>query len=201
MAENETANAIAQKIAPRLAQGEKILWCGKTEKASTTAERNEKPIDFALLAIFPVAAIMILVPFITQQSAGVSIIMGGVLFGAVIGEIVIVSLIRMLGGRRESYAITDRRFLMLTESGVLVRSVDLEKLYNFRHSQSGRNIGYVYAQVARSTEVNTKSRYICIRGVPQPAVVSGILSGAAANALRNRPAPSVVGVKDIFKGK
>lgn len=200
MAENETTNAIAQKIAPKLEQGERILWCGKTESGTTNAERGQKPINFGLLAIFPIAAVIMLVPFVTQQGVGTSIVLGGLLFGVIIAVIVIVSLIRMLGGKQESYAITDRRFLLVSENGFFLRNVRLEKLYDLRYSDSGRQLGYVYAKVVRTagTKDNVKTRFIQLRGIKQPAVVYGILKEAVVKASGNKPAGPVNGIRDLI---
>lgn len=205
MAENTTANSIAQMIASSLEEGETILWCGMTDSGSTAAERGQKPVGFILLAIFPIVAVITLVPFITQRDMGASLGFAALVFGMMIMGTVMVSLIRMVKRSPERYAITDRRFLLVSKNGLFLRNVRLERLFDLNYTDSGRQIGYVYARVVRTagSKDNLKTRFIEIRGIRQPAVVykilwDAIVKDAKKRGAKNRPAAPINGLRDLI---
>lgn len=183
MFENDGANVLAEKVNKKLKDGEKLIWCGKTEKGTTPSERGVILLDF----IFPIFVIGVLLkPISDMYSSGdadekKSAVFAGVLF---IGVCVLI-LCNSLFGIREIYAITDRRLLIMTSGGFTKKSVALESIFDICFTESGRQIGCIKGRKLRppASSNSYKKKYIAIRGVKSPAKVCNLLSDAVAAAL------------------
>lgn len=161
-------NEIEKLFVPKLADGEYVLWCGKTEKNANSKEKGTG-CSTGCLPLGIVAA-LILFP----------------LFGMVSIGVIVMCIIMMKnnGSKDRAYAITNCRYMSCKNGSY--KSVPLSMISNVTSFASPRKIGYVMFRVDQQPYQKQKSVTASdgIFGIKEPENVKQILKNAIDNTRR-----------------
>jgi hypothetical protein len=161
-------NETEKLFVPKLADGEYILWCGKTEKTANSREKGTG-CSTGCLPLGIVAA-LILFPLFGMVSIGVIVMC--------------IIMMKSNGTKDRSYAITNYRYLSVKNGNY--KSVPLNFISNVTSYSSPRNIGYVMFRVNQQSPQKPKNGNGTdgIFGVKEPDRVKQILKDAIDNIRR-----------------
>lgn len=161
-------NKLEAAFAAELEPGERILWCGKTEKGANSVEKGTGCIgDFCVVMIIFSALMLILFP-----------VLGFVLI------VFMVYILREVNVKNRAYAITDKHFIMLNRKKFY--SVPIGSIGNVTYRSSPRNIGCVFFTLlstgnSEETKLNFNNGIFAVK---DPERVCRIMKDAIAGSIK-----------------
>lgn len=173
---------ISEKLSSKLKDDEQILWCGGTVSDATPKERGVTIFSYILPVIW--IGIVSKVTFDYFKTAPVTgqketifmIIFFGLFYLAGINMI-----FSLFTRKKQYYAITNRRALVMSKRGSVRRSTPLTYFRYVMHSDKGRNVGVV--RFVRSGSGSNK--VMAFTAIENPAAVRGIAENAIEQAKTN----------------
>lgn len=165
---------ISEKLSSKLKDNEQILWCGCTVKGSTMFERGYSWLKLIFVIIWTLAAAGIMV-FLLKNAVYEPIDVFWILLFSLLFIISgVLAIWKIIFGKQEFYAVTNRKFYRLSSNGFLTASVMLKSFRIVSYREYSFERGYIKANLKRVTR-KSKRKLIYIRGINDPRSVYDII--------------------------
>lgn len=181
--ENAEGARIREMFAPRLEDGEKIVWCGSSMEKMTMRERGMSTghlvLPVFLVAVCIILAVVILV-CMSRMGVILTVLSAAGVFVLFYGSVILLH--RVLFGAKNLYVVTNKRLYMLNSKGKIEVALELTALSNIYATPGRRNTGTVSMRNS-SVGKHANMTYVNLMGIEYPTKVCDIITEAVDNAI------------------